>query len=164
MPASWEAIWLSERGSAMATDVHNPAEVDNQLIEDHNGISCVRSGAGTDHWNGLNYQIGLNARTVGTAELSMNVATVPPGGVAAAHIHVGFEVGLFILQGNVQHKFGKGLTQTLENGPGDFIFIKAGLPHEVFNLSDTEPIVAVVARSSANQWDEIIPYDPSEDA
>ena len=46
---------------------------------------------------------------------------------------------------------------------GDFIFIEPGLPHEVYNLSDTEPIVAVVARTSANQWDDIIPYDPDSD-
>ena len=28
-------------------------------------------------------------------------------------------------------------------------------------MSDTEPVVAFVARSSANEWDEIIPYDRS---
>jgi len=33
-----------------------------------------------------------------------------------------------------------------------------GVPHEVFNLSDTDPVVAVVARSSADEWDNIIPY------
>lgn len=148
----------------MATEVHNPLETDNQLIEDHDGISCIRKGAGQDHWNGLNYEIGINARTVGSAELSMNLATVPPSGIAAAHIHVGFEVGLFILQGRVEHKYGEGLKQSLVNQAGDFIFIKAGVPHEVYNLSDSEPIVAVVARSSPNQWDEIIPYDPTEDA
>ena len=42
---------------------------------------------------------------------------------------------------------------------GDFIFIEPGVPHEVFNLSETEPVVAVVARSSAAEWDNIIPYD-----
>ena len=77
--------------------------------------------------------------------------------------HVGFEVGLFIVQGRVLHKFGKGLRESLENGAGDFIFIEPGLPHEVYNLSDSEPIVAVVARTSPNQWDEIIPYDPADE-
>jgi uncharacterized RmlC-like cupin family protein len=28
----------------------------------------------------------------------------------------------------------------------------------VFNLSDTEPVVAVVARSDASEWEHIIPY------
>jgi uncharacterized RmlC-like cupin family protein len=46
----------------------------------------------------------------------------------------------------------------LENEAGDFIYIKPGVPHEVFNMSDTEPVVAFVARSSAAEWDDIIPY------
>ena len=82
-----------------------------------------------------------------------------PGGVAAAHIHVGFEVILYIIQGNVRHEFGYGLKQILENEAGDFIYIKPGVPHEVFNMSETEPVVAFVARSSAAEWDDIIPYD-----
>jgi uncharacterized RmlC-like cupin family protein len=51
------------------------------------------------------------------------------------------------------------LKKILENGAGDFIYIKSGVPHEVFNMSDTEPVVAFVARSSANEWDRIVPYD-----
>jgi uncharacterized RmlC-like cupin family protein len=47
----------------------------------------------------------------------------------------------------------------VENGPGDFIFIEPGVPHEVFNLSDTEPVVAVVARSDAGEWEHIVVYD-----
>jgi uncharacterized RmlC-like cupin family protein len=39
----------------------------------------------------------MAAKNVGAQELSMNVATVPPGAVAFVHIHVGFEVMLFIL-------------------------------------------------------------------
>ena len=35
----------------------------------------------------------------------MNVATIPAGGVAYAHIHVDFEVMLYILQGHVRHEF-----------------------------------------------------------
>jgi uncharacterized RmlC-like cupin family protein len=50
----------------------------------------------------------------------------------------------------------------LENKAGDFIYIKPGVPHEVFNMSDTEPVVAFVARSSAVEWDNIIPYDRNQ--
>jgi uncharacterized RmlC-like cupin family protein len=89
----------------------------------------------------------------------MNVATVPPGGVAYAHIHDGFEVMLYILHGHVRHEYGDGCKKAIENKAGDFIFIEPGVPHEVFNMSDTEPIVAVVARSAADEWDKIIPYD-----
>ena len=47
----------------------------------------------------------------------------------------------------------------IENEAGDFIYIKPGVPHEVVNMSDTEPVVAFVARSSADEWDNIISYD-----
>ena len=89
----------------------------------------------------------------------MNVATIPPGGVAYAHIHVDFEVMLYILQGRVRHEYGSGLEKVVENEAGDFIFIEPGVPHEVFNMSDVEPVVAVVARSDASEWENIIPYD-----
>jgi uncharacterized RmlC-like cupin family protein len=70
---------------------------------------------------------------------------------------------LYILQGKVRHAYGPGLTQIIDNQAGDFIFIEPGIPHEVYNLSDTEEVVAVVARSRADEWDNIIPYDPKTD-
>ena len=89
----------------------------------------------------------------------MNVATIPPGAIARAHIHVDFEVMLFILSGRVQHRYGPGLTETVDNEAGDFIFIEPGVPHEVHNLSNEEPVVAVVARSDAREWENIIAYE-----
>jgi uncharacterized RmlC-like cupin family protein len=57
---------------------------------------------------------GMSAKNVGTTKLSANIATIPPGGVAYAHIHVGFEVILYIVEGKVRHEFGPGLKQVLE--------------------------------------------------
>ena len=128
-------------------------------VEGHDGILVIRRGENCRDWNGIHYQVGLSGKNVGATQLSMNVATIPPGGVARAHIHVGFEVMLYILEGRVRHEYGDGLKQVVENAAGDFIFIAPGVPHEVFNLSDTEPVVAVVARSSADEWDNIVPYD-----
>jgi uncharacterized RmlC-like cupin family protein len=128
-------------------------------VEDHDGISCIRSSENVRNWNNINYALGLSGKNTSAQHLSMNVATVPPGGVAYAHIHDGFEVMLYILQGHVRHEYGDGCKKVIENKAGDFIFIAPGVPHEVFNLSDTEPIVAVVARSAADEWDKIIPYD-----
>jgi uncharacterized RmlC-like cupin family protein len=89
----------------------------------------------------------------------MNVATVPPGGVAYAHIHVDFDVMLYLLEGRVRHDYGPGLCHSIENEAGDFIYIEPGVPHEVTNLSDKSPVVAVVARSDASEWENIVPYD-----
>lgn len=130
-------------------------------VEDGGGILCIRSPEVHRGWNGIRYRTGLSAKNVGARHLSMNVATVPPGAVAYAHVHVDFEVMLFILEGRVRHEYGENLESSMENGPGDFIFIEPGVPHEVLNLSDTEPVVAVVARSDASEWSNIVDY-PSE--
>lgn len=131
-------------------------------VENHDGILTIRGGGQRREWNGIHYKQGMSAKNVGTTKLSANIATIPPGGVAYAHIHVGFELILYILEGRVRHEFGPELKQVLENEAGDFIYIKPDVPHEVFNMSDTEPVVAFVARSSAEEWDQIVPYDRNQ--
>jgi len=126
--------------------------------EGSGGIFVLRGGGNERGWNGIQYKAGLSAKNVNAKQLSMNVATIPPGGVAAAHIHVDFEVMLYILQGRVRHEYGQRLESVVENQAGDFIFIEPGVPHEVFNISDTEPVVAVVARSDASEWEHIVPF------
>ena len=115
-----------------------------QFVEHHDGISVIRNAQTVRSWNGIQYQAGLSAKNTSAKQLSMNIATVPPGAVALSHVHVGFEVMLYILSGRVRHEYGDHLRKSVENGPGDFIYIEPGVPHEVFNLSDTEPVVAVV--------------------
>ena len=128
-------------------------------VEGGAGIFVIRGGGNWRQWNGIHYKTGLSAKNVGAKKLSMNVATIPPGGVASAHIHVDFDVMLYIVHGRVRHEYGPGLKKVVDNEAGDFIYIEPGVPHEVFNLSDVEPVVAVVARSDPNEWEKIIPYD-----
>ncbi len=99
---------------------------------------------------------------MGAKALSMNVATIPPGGVAYAHIHVGFEVMLYILEGRVRHEYGDGLKQVVENTAGDFHLHRARHPAPRSSTSAPPiPVVAVVARSDASEWSNIIPYQKS---
>lgn len=128
-------------------------------VEGGDGIFVIRGSGNCRGWNGIHYKVGMSRKNVGSTKLSMNVATIPPGGVAAAHIHVDFELMLYIVAGRVRHEYGRGLKQVVENQAGDFIYIEPGIPHEVFNLSDTDPVVAVVARSDADEWQNIVPYD-----
>jgi len=130
-----------------------------QHVEGGDGVLTIRASKTRRAWNGIQYKTGLSAKNVGAKQLSMNVATIPPGGVAYAHIHVDFEVMLYILQGRVRHEYGAGCARAIDNEAGDFIFIEPGVPHEVLNLSDTDPVVAVVARSDASEWEHIIRYD-----
>ncbi len=128
-------------------------------VEGGEGVLVIRAHENCRGWNGIHYKTGMSAVNVDSKHLSMNVATIPPGAVAYAHIHVGFELMLYIMAGRVRHEYGPGLKQSIDSGPGDFIFIEPDVPHEVFNMSDTEPVVAVVARAAADEWQRIVPYD-----
>ena len=141
----------------MQTQTKGTGAIDRSVVEDLGGITVLRGGGPGRGWNGIQYQQGMSARNVGSTGLSVNVATVPPGAIAYAHIHDGFEVMLYIVQGKVKHTFGEGLTQEVINEAGDFIYIKPGVPHEVFNVGDG-PLIALVARSTADEWDKIVNY------
>lgn len=130
-----------------------------RFVEGGDGIHVVRGSVDIRGWNGIRYAAGLSAKNVPAKHLSMNVARIPPGGVAYAHVHVGFEVMLYILAGRVRHEYGDRLRRSVDNSAGDFIYIEPGVPHEVFNASDTEPVLAVVARSDASEWAHIAIYD-----
>ena len=132
-------------------------KVNPQAVEDHGGILTIRGGGDKRAWNGIHYKQGMSAKNVGSTKLSCNIATIPPGGVAYAHIHDGFDLMLYIIEGRVRHEFGPGLRKTLDNEAGDFIYIEPGIPHEVFNVGDG-PLMAVVARSAADEWDKIVDY------
>ncbi len=150
----------SFRGRIRTMAQTTPSTVDlKQVVEGNDGISVIRGSGTCRGWNNIQYKAGLSAKNVNAGKLSMNVATIPPGGVAYAHIHVGFEVMLYILEGQVRHAYGPGLRKSVDNQAGDFIFIEPGVPHEVYNLSDTDPVVAVVARSDASEWENIVDYD-----
>ena len=92
--------------------MENPPELGK--VEGAEGILTIRGGGNVRGWNGIRYKSGLSAKNVGAKKLSMNVATIPPGGVAYAHIHVGFEVMLYILSGRVRHEYGPALEHSLE--------------------------------------------------
>ena len=86
-----------------------------QLVEGNDGIFVIRGSDDCRGWNGIRYKVGMSSKNVGSTKLSMNVATVPPGGVASAHVHVGFELMLYILQGRVRHEYGPGLKKVVED-------------------------------------------------
>src|SRR5438552_1755505 len=81
-------IRAKQRMRAMADDVDLIA-----AVEGHDGIFVIRGGENCRDWNNIHDKVGLSGKNVGARQPSMNVATIPPGGgVAYAHIHVGFEV------------------------------------------------------------------------
>src|SRR4029079_14783077 len=141
----------------MVAQTKGIGEINLNEVEDLDGISVLRGGGSARGWNGIEYQQGLSGKNVGAQNLSITASTVPPVGIAYAHIHDGFEVMLFIVQGRVKHTYGEGLSQSVINEAGDFIYIKTCVPHELFHIGD-EPLIAFVARSTADEWDKIVNY------
>ena len=50
-------------------------------VEGEDGIKVIRASENCRGWNGIRYKLGMSAKNVGSTKLSMNVATIPPGGV-----------------------------------------------------------------------------------
>ena len=108
----------------------------------------------------LPYFMGISGQTVNAAGLSMHLVVIPPGGRAEPHIHVGYETGIYVLEGRVRTRWGADLEHEVVSEAGDFLFVPPGVPHEAINLSTTEPARAVVARNDAAEQDKVEPFVP----
>lgn len=107
---------------------------------------------------GLPYFVGISGQTVGADGLAMHIVVIPPGARAAPHIHVGYETGIYVLEGRVCTRWGFSLENEVISEAGDFLFVPPGVPHEAINLSATDPARAVVARNDPAEQDKVEPY------
>jgi uncharacterized RmlC-like cupin family protein len=114
----------------------------------------------------LPYFIGISGKTVGARGLSMHIVVIPPGARAEPHRHVGYETGLYVLEGRVLTRWGASLEHEVVSEPGDFLFVPPGVPHEAINLSATVPARAVVARNDPEEQEKVEPYrvSPSKES
>ena len=106
----------------------------------------------------LPYFIGISGRTVGARGLSMHIVVIPPGARAEPHRHVGYETGIYVLEGRVLTRWGERLENEMVSEPGDFLYVPPGVPHEAINLSATEAARAVVARNDPEEQEKVEPY------
>ncbi len=126
------------------------------------GIVVVKEGIAINAKQEIPYFVGVSA-AIGTRGIAMQRVVIPPGGAAKAHIHQGYETAIYIIQGQVETLYGPGLRESVINGPGEFIYIPADVPHQPRNLSQTEPAIAIVARNDAEEQERVILYDPASD-
>lgn len=103
----------------------------------------------------LPYFIGISGGTVGARGLSMHVVVIPPGARSEPHRHLGYETGIYVLEGRVLTRWGERLENELVSEAGDFLYVPPGVPHEAVNLSATAPARAIVARNDAAEQDKV---------
>ena len=106
----------------------------------------------------LPYFVGISGETVGASGMSMHLVTIPPGAKSEPHYHVGYETGIYVLEGKVLTRWGAKLENEVISEAGEFLFIPPGVPHEAINLSTTEAARAVVARNHPAEQDQVRPY------
>jgi uncharacterized RmlC-like cupin family protein len=111
----------------------------------------------------LPYFMGISGQTVGARGLSMHIVVIPPGARAEPHKHIGYETGIYVLEGRVRTRWGPLLEHEVLSEAGDFLFVPPGVPHEAINMSATEPARAVVARNDPAEQDKVEPYAVAED-
>lgn len=59
--------------------------------------------------------------------------------------------------------YGENLSEHLVVSAGEFLYIPAGVPHLPYNLSDTEPCAAVLARTDPNEQESVILFEVDQD-
>lgn len=104
---------------------------------------------------GLSYFTGVAAETVGATGLCMHVVTIPPGGRAKAHLHEAHETAIYVLSGTSRTWFGARLEEVVDMGPGEMMYIPAGIPHLPANIGDV-PCTAIIARTDPNEQESVV--------
>ena len=108
---------------------------------------------------GFDYFVGVSAQNVGATAICMHMMSIPPGGRAKPHLHERHETAIYVLSGEAGMWYGEGLREHLTARAGQFVYIPANMPHLPYNLSDTVPCTAVLARTDPNEQESVKMYD-----
>jgi uncharacterized RmlC-like cupin family protein len=91
-------------------------------------------------------EAGVAGSTVGAKKLWLGHVTMAPGVKSGAHHHGPVESAIYVISGRARFRYGARLEQTVEVGPGDFVFVPPEAVHQEINLDVNAPIEMIVAR------------------
>ncbi|MBO0780147.1 MAG: cupin domain-containing protein [Ktedonobacteraceae bacterium] len=129
------------------------------MINSRNKTCTVIRAQDSDTYEGkqgLSYFAGISAQSAGAHALCMHLLTIPPGGRAHAHLHEQHETAIYILSGQTEVWYGEELQEHLATKAGEFVYIPAGIPHLPINPDQSEPCVAVIARTDPNEQESVV--------
>ena len=139
--------WLYSR-------LEQPTMAQVKVVRAHERETEVASGA-------MTRMAGVSRSLTGAEGIHLALATTPPGARSTPHWHTNCESAIYVLRGHGKFYVGKGLTECLDIGPGDMIYVPAGAIHQPVNESLSEPLEMVVAPNAPVELVE--EYDPSSD-
>ena len=105
---------------------------------------------------GTEFVPGVSAQSVGATGLCLHLSIIPPGGRAVAHMHAHQETAMYVLADRWTPGSAPKLGECFTAGPGDFIYIPAGMPHLPVNRSATRPLTVVLARTDPNEQESVV--------
>jgi uncharacterized RmlC-like cupin family protein len=116
-----------------------------------------RRGERYEGAQGMTYFAGLSG-----AEICMVELELPPGGRSRAHLHRGVESAGYVIEGELEMRWGAQLEHSDRVAAGELAYIPPDVPHLVLNPTD-EVTRALVAHTAPDdqQGIELLPgLDP----
>ena len=86
--------------------------------------------------------------TVGAQKIWLGYVELAPACTSAVHHHGEAESGIYIISGHARFYSGEALDRPHEAHAGDFVWVPPHLVHVEMNVSQSEPVRMVVARST----------------
>ncbi len=120
------------------------------------GCLVIRAETTYEGKQGNTFFAGISAESAGAQAICMHLITIPPGGRGQVHLHEEHETALYVLSGHGEMWFGEHLQDYVALEVGDFVYIPAGMPHVPGNRSQTEPAIAVLARTDPNEQESVM--------
>jgi uncharacterized RmlC-like cupin family protein len=128
----------------------------SETVDRPPACATLRASAPFVGKQGFSYAPAISAETVGASAIHMQLLTIPPGGRAKAHKHEAHETAIYVLSGEGGMYYGERLEHHLASRAGEFVYIPANVPHLPYNMSKTEPCVAVIARTDPNEQESVV--------
>ena len=116
--------------------------------------------ASTAQTPGMTRVAGVSAATCGSGGIWMGQFTNEPGFRSGAHHHGDVESAIYVLSGRLRMRWGERLEHEAVAVAGDFIFVPARLVHQEINASESEGVVAILARGG--QENVVVNVDVAE--
>ena len=121
-------------------------------------LTCrvIRSTGEYQGKQGPSYAAGVSAGSVGSRGIWLGMITMSPGSRTRAHLHDGHETAIYVMSGEVDLWSGEDLSLHEIARAGDYLYIPAGVSHVAVNRSQTEPVIAVGARTDPNEQESVV--------
>lgn len=115
----------------------------------------VHAAEAAEGRTGVTYASGISSASAGASALCLQLASLPPGGRSRAHRHDEHESAAYVVEGEMVLRYGERLEHEVRAQPGAFLYIPSGVPHAVLNGSDSEPALAVLARTDPDEHEDV---------